>query len=704
MAGFPWTKFKMVPGIWGKLEPQIPRTEEQIERKVEEYLEKMTLDEKIAQMSGDGNFIKNLDTMIRYNQEPLPAGENHRLGIPGIRFSDGPRGVVMNNSTAFPVPMARGASWDIELEERIGDAIGVEARSQGANFFGGVCINLPRHPAWGRSQESFGEDPYLLGEMGAALIRGVQRHIMACVKHFACNSIENSRFYVDVKVDERTLQEVYLPHFKRCIDEGAASVMGAYNKVNGEFCCHHEHLLMDILKEGWGFKGFVISDFIEGVKDASAASMGLDIEMPFKNKYGKRLKRAVQKGEVAEATIEDAVRRILRMKLRFAQIGEPERYNEHAVLNEAHIALAREAASKSMVLLKNSPIEQRKSLLPVELKEIRSIAVIGKLAIADNTGDHGSSNVLSPYVVTPLEGIRTAAEGRAEVIYDDGQQIQKATSVAKDKDLVILVVGNAHNDEGEGIRVLGFRKGGDRKSLTLALHDETLIQAVVSVTPRTVVVLVGGSSFITETWRHKVPTILMSWYSGLEGGNALADILFRKVNPSGKLPVVFPRSEDQLPFFDSEADSIVYDTFHGYRLIDKNGQDPAFPFGYGLSYTSFEYSHLKISRDRIGPNGKLLIGVDISNTGDMAGEEIVQLYVGAEDSSVERAVRELKGFKKISLQPGDTKRVTFELPAGQLAYYDVQQAAWVVEKIGYRIFVGPSSRESDLLTTGFRIV
>jgi len=440
------------------------------------------------------------------------------------------------------------------------------------------------------------------------------------------------------------------------------------------------------------------------VKDASAASMGLDIEMPFTSKYGKNLKRAVQKGEVSAATIQDAVRRILRMKLRFAQIGEPERYNEHAVLQEAHIALAREAASKSMVLLKNSPIDHGKRLLPIDLENVQRIAVIGKLAIAENTGDHGSSNVISSYVVTPLEGIRSAAGEMAEVICYDGQQIQKATGVAKDKDLVILVVGNTHKDEGEGIRVLGFRKGGDRKSLTLAPQEEALIQAVVSVNPRTVVVLVGGSSFITETWRHEVPAILMSWYSGMEGGNALADILFGKVNPSGKLPIVFPRSEEQLPFFDSEADSIVYDYFHGYRLMDKNGRDPAFPFGYGLSYTNFEYSNVEISKDRIGSDGKLSISVDISNTGDMAGEEIVQLYVGAQDSSVERAVRELKGFKKIALQPGETKRVTFEFTAGHLAYYDVRQAAWVVESIRYRIFVGPSSQESDLLTADFRIV
>jgi beta-glucosidase len=704
MPGFIWTKFKLVPGLWGNLEADDPRTEDQIAQTTEEYLSSMTLDEKIDQMSGDGRLSKNIDTMIRYNQEPLPAGENHRLGIPGIRFSDGPRGVVMYNSTAFPVPMARAASWDIDLEGRIGDAIGVEVRSQGANFFGGVCINLPRHPAWGRSQETFGEDPYLLGEMGAALVRGVQRHIMACVKHFACNSIENSRYYVNVKIDERTLREIYLPHFKRCIDEGVASVMGAYNKVNGEFCCHNRHLLIDILKEEWGFEGFVISDFIEGVKDAIAASSGLDIEMPFTTKYGKHLKRAVQRGRVSEEMIDESVRRILRTKLRFAQIGEPERYSEKAVVSADHVALAREAAAKSMVLLKNNLLEDGKPLLPIGFEGVKSIVVIGKLAVADNTGDHGSSNVLAPYVVTPLEGIRSAVEGITDVAFYNGKRIAKAVDLARSKEFAILVVGCVHHDEGEGVSFFGIRKGGDRKSLRLTPHEEALIKAVASSNPRTVVVLVGGSSFITEAWRHEVPAILMSWYSGLEGGNALADILFGKVNPSAKLPLVFPRSEDQLPFFDSKADSITYDHFHGYRLMDKNGEEPAYPFGFGLSYTSFEYSNLMISKDRISPDEVLTVTVDLSNVGNIAGEEIAQLYVGYEDSRIERAVRDLKGFKKIQLLPGEKQRVTFDLPARHLAFYDVEQGRWLVEKIGYKVFVGPSSREGELLAAHFRIV
>jgi len=703
MPGFIWSKFKLVPGLWGELKPETSRTEAQISQRTEVILAGMTLDEKIDQMSGDGRLIHNIDTMIRYNQEPLPAGENHRLGIPGIRFSDGPRGIVMYCSTAFPVPMARGASWDIELEERIGDAIGVEARSQGANFFGGVCINLPRHPAWGRSQETFGEDPHLLGEMGAALIRGIQRHVMACVKHFACNSIENSRYHVDVRVDERTLREVYLPHFKRCIDEGVASVMGAYNKVNGDFCCHNEHLLMDILKEEWEFEGFVISDFINGVKDATAASRGLDIEMPFTIKYGKHLKKAVKAGRVAGDVIDESVRRILRTKLRFAQIGQPERYGEEAVGHRDHVALAREAAAKSMVLLKNDPVTDGMPVLPVSPDELRSVAVIGKLAIADNTGDHGSSHVHAPYVCTPLNGIQSAVGGETEVIFYDGRRIEKAVDLARRKDCVILVVGNCHYDEGEGIKVLGVQKGGDRKSLRLSSHEEALITAVAGANPRVVVVLVGGSSFIMENWRHEVPAILMSWYSGLEGGNALADILFGKVNPSGKLPLVFPLSEDQLPFFDSEADSVVYDYFHGYRLLDKNGHEPAFHFGFGLSYTTFSYSNLALSKDIIGPEEALSISVDIFNSGGLAGEEIVQLYVSYEGSSVERVARELKGFKKIALKPGEVQRVTFELSAKRLAYYDEECGKWVVEKIGYKVSVGPSSRVDDLLSANFWI-
>jgi beta-glucosidase len=694
----------MVPDEWGSLRVTKPLSKEQIEEKAKNLLAQMSLAEKVHQMSGDTPLISGLLEMIRaYNTRPLPAGENLRLGIPGIRFSDGPRGVVMYNSTCFPVSMGRGAAWDIELEERVGDAIGVEARSQGANFFGGVCINLLRHPAWGRAQETFGEDPYHLGEMGAALVRGVQRHIMACVKHYAANSIENARFRVDVRVSERVLREIYLPHFKRCIDEGAASVMSAYNKVNGAYCGHNALLLRDILKDDWGFEGFVISDFIFGVRDAQAAvSGGMDIEMPFTWRLGKKLRKLVEKGQVPEALIDQAVLRILRQKVRFAQVGEPQRYGPHTVVSDEHRALAREVAQKSIVLLKNEAVEKGgPPLLPVDKSKIRRIVLVGKLAATPNTGDRGSSMVRPPYVVTPLDGMRAAAEGGLKITFNDGQNLDSAVNAARQADLVVLVAGYTYKEEGEYVSFP--RKGGDRETLTLSPHDEDLIQAVATENPRTVVVLMGGSAIITEAWRKKVPAVLMAWYPGMEGGHAITDVLFGEVNPSGKLPCVFPQSKDQLPFFDKNADSIEYGYYHGYRLMDQRGHTPAFAFGYGLSYTTFEYKNLELDRAEIDADGALRVSVEITNSGQVAGEEVAQLYVGYEGSQVERPVKELKGFTKVKLEPGETRRAEFTLPARRLAYYDEGRAGWVVEAMTYQVYVGASSATDALLVGQFRV-
>ena len=701
-------RIKMVPGEWGSLAVKEPLSEEQIEEKAKGLLAQMTLREKVKQMSGDGAMWFEGIAMLRaYNARAIPAGENLRLGIPGIRFSDGPRGVVMYHSTCFPVSMARGASWDVDLEERIGDAIGVEARAQGANFFGGVCINLLRHPAWGRAQETYGEDPVHLGEMGAALVRGVQRHIMACAKHYALNSMENARFKVDVRVDERTLREVYLPHFKRCVDEGVASIMSAYNKVNGEHCGHNSHLLRDILKEDWGFQGFVVSDFVWGVRDGKAAALGgLDIEMPFTQHYGRKLVRLVEQGEAPEAVVDEAVLRILRQKIRFAQVGEPGRYGRQTVVSEAHRALAREAAQKGMVLLKNEPAgEGGRPLLPIVRSQVRRIALIGHLAAVPNIGDEGSSQVRPPYVVTPLEGLRAAAGTEIDILFDDGRDSAVAAEAARRADLAIVVVGYTHRDEGEYISGFGPTKGGDRKILTLAAHDEQVIQAVAAAQARTVVVMMGGSAIITEAWREQVPALLMAWYPGMEGGHALADLLFGAANPSGKLPCTFPRSEAQLPFFDREAETIEYGYYHGYRLLDRQGEEPAFPFGFGLSYTAFAYGGLELDRDAnaVGPDGQVRVSVEITNTGPVAGEEVAQLYVGYEGSRVDRPVKELKGFARVRLEPGETRRVTFELPVRSLAYYDPERQGWAVEPMTYRVYVGPSSADKELLRVELRV-
>lgn len=675
-----------------------------IEIKARNWLAQMSLDEKIDQMSGSTPLFSGLIEMLRaYNFRPFPAGENRRLGIPGLQFSDGPRGVVVNHSTCFPVSIARGATWEPELEERVGDAIGVEARSLAANFFGGVCVNLLRHPAWGRAQETYGEDPFHLGEMGAALVRGVQRHVMACVKHYAANSMENARFKVDVQISERTLREVYLPHFKRCVDEGVAAVMSAYNQVNGEYCGHNAHLLRDILKNEWGFAGFVMSDFVFGVRDAKAAALaGLDIEMPFPMHFRKHLKKLVEAGEVPEAVVDEAVLRILRQKLRFAPIGEPERYGPQAVVCPEHQALAREVAQKSLVLLKNAPVgKANKPLLPIDPAQVGRIALIGRLVTAVNTGDNkGSSHVRPPYVVTPLQGMQAATQGKIDLLVDDGRKVTTAAAAARRADLTVIAAGYTDRDEGEYM----FAVGGDRDALTLSAHDEALIRAVAMANPNVVVVLIGGSAIITESWLERVPAILMAWYPGMEGGHALADVLFGKVNPGGKLPCVFPKSSAQLPFFDKNARRITYDYYHGYRLLDKNGETPAFPFGFGLSYTTFAFSHLRLDRAEIGPEDTLLVSVEVTNTGSLAGTEVAQLYVGYPGSAVDRPVKELKGFAKVRLAPGETQTVTFALPARRLAYYDESRRQWVVEPIRHTVFVGSSSAPEDLLRGEFRIL
>ncbi len=647
----------------------------------------MSLKEKANQMAGDRSMLGLAPSFIfkGYCGLPYPAGEDRQHGVAPLRFMDGPRGIVAGRSTCFPVSMARGASFDPALEERVGEAIGIEGRSVGANFYGGVCINLLRHPAWGRAQETYGEDPYHLGEMGAALVRGVQKHMMACAKHFALNSMENMRFEVNVQVDERTLHEIYLPHFKRCVKEGVAAIMSAYNQVNGDYCAENKHLLTDILKNDWGFEGFVITDFIFGVHDAAKAiQAGLDVEMPAKKIMPPvRIVRLVKTGQVSEAQVTDSALRHIRTKLQFADVGDENQYGPHTLAHPEHTSLAREAAEKSMVLLKNES-----QTLPFNPQKTKHIAVIGQLANTPNTGDHGSSNVNPPYVITPLEGIKLFLGEEHVVSYDDGKDPQQAAELAGQADAAVIVAGTTYKEEGEYVSMIGWNVGGDRQSLRLKPEDETLIKTVAAQQKKLVVVLESGAALITEAWRPSVPAILMAWYPGMEGGIALARILFGDVNPSGKLPCVFPKSEADLPFFDASAKEIDYGYYHGYRLMDKKGISPAFPFGFGLSYTRVDYAQLKVETPVLSPEDVLKLKIDVANTGVMPGDEVVQVYIGCQSQEANHPVKVLRAFQKIHLAPGENKIVSFEIPAQNLAYYDPEKGQWQVAKSAYQVFAG----------------
>ncbi len=669
---------------FGSLVSAVPRTNSEVETEVERLLGSLSMEERIHLMSGDGPFIQGTRAMSkRYNGVPVIAGAIQRLGIPGLRFTDGPRGVVMYHSTAFPSPMARGASFDPSLERRIGDAIGVEARTQGANLFAGVCINLLRHPAWGRAQETYGEDSFLLGEMGVALIEGTQRHVMACVKHFAVNSMENSRLWLDVRIDERDLTDVYLPHFKKCVQAGVAGVMTAYNSVNGSPCGQHHQLITETLKRDWGFDGFVISDFTWGIRNAAAAAnAGMDVEMPFRWRF-RALPRLLRSGKVSAERINDAARRVLTKQVEFGSSGEPQRYLPEVVAGAEHRALARQAAVESMVLLRNEPSQRpwqeqpssegeqistlagTEPLIPLDPSRLTSVAVIGWLASEQNIGDLGSSQVHPPSVVTLLHGLTAAgSEHDIDVRYHDGVDQSGAAALASDCDVVILVAGSSYRDEGEWI----IRAGGDRSTLRLCQHDEHLIETVAAANPATVVVLMGGSAFVTDTWHSKVPALVMAWYPGMEGGHAVADLIFGVSAPSGRLPCTWPASKNTLPPFQRFARSIEYGPLHGYRFMEATNQTPAFPFGFGLGFHPMAWSDPELESVTEHPDGGFTVqlGLAVTNSATRSGSEVVQAYIPRSLGSYGSPLLTLVGFTKVEVEPGSSAKVSVTIQVDEL--------------------------------------
>ena len=696
----------------------------------EQLVAEMSDDEKISCLDGGVPFWAGLMDLASYgyHYRPFPGAIVPRLQIPGFFFSDGPRGVVVNHATCFPVAMARGATWDVDLEEEIGDVIGKEIRAVGATLYGGVCVNLLRHPAWGRAQETFGEDPFHVGEMGAALTRGVQRHAMAVVKHFACNSIENTRFQVDVNVDEVSLHEVFLPHFKRIVDEGIAVVMSAYNQVNGQWCGDSPALLSEVLRDEWGFDGFVISDWIYGMRDtADSIHAGLNVEMPYRMMRHVNIRAALESGDVTMDDVETCILPTITTMLRFHDLLERSTQPASILQSPAHRALARRTSARSMVLLRNEQINGT-PLLPLTLDKVTSVGLFGPLASAVNLGDGGSSDVWADNVVTPEKGL-AALLGTRTLELVAGDDLDGAERMARQVDVAIVVVGTTCLEEGEYLDIAatahlaplmpgpdepgsgeafasfieanpaveapewisnrdtsGFTPGGDRSTLRLSEHEVALIKRVAGANPATVVVLQGGSAFLISEWDQIPGAILHSWYSGVEGGAALADVLFGIEEPGGRLPFSIPVKEDDLPDFFASAETAVYGRYHGWWHLENKATPAAYPFGFGLSYTTFEIGSPTV----VSSGTSIEIDVPVKNTGDRDGRALVQLF-GQRDQS--NGPRRLIGFARVPLAPGESTTLRLNVDPAALSERDVAVHAMVVIPGSYSLWAAAHAGE-----------
>lgn len=671
-------------------------------QEAEKLRDSLTLEEKISLMSGNLT-IRELVTSPRnlgggyYRTAVFFAGGIPEKGIPSIGFCDGASGICGGkNHTNFPAVICRGAAFDRNLEKKIGRALGREVKAENGNLFAGICINLPYHPGWGRSQETYGEESWHIGEMASALIEGVnEENVIACIKHFAFNSMEFSRFQVDITCDDRTEREVFLPHFKKCIDHGAAAVMSAYNRYQGVWCGHHDYLINKVLKSEWKFDGVVMSDFALGIRDTiEAANGGMDIEMCAENLFGRPLLEAVLSGEVPRGRIDDAAFRIISTVLAIEK--EREETNEDGTVNsKEHIALALQAAREGITLIQNNGV------LPLDREKIHRVVVLGRLGNKENAGDHGFTWIDPEYIVTPLQGIVNAAQNM-EVIYYEGKNLQHSRKLAESADAVIFVAGYDEEDEGEYIGVMDWSAGSEKdikrpgdRSESLDLHPDemNLLKTVGPVNKNSAVVLIGGGMIMTEEWKQSVGAIIMAYYPGMEGGTAIGEIIFGDVNPSGKLPFVIPQKEEDLPYVKWRTDHQKYEYYHGYAKLEKEGKEPAVYFGYGLSYTTFQ-----LGNEKFWAEGDVIsASCEIKNTGKYDGAEVIQMYIGFSNSKVDRPVKLLRGFERVYLKRNQTRTVKITCPVEEIKWFNPVSGQMELEHMIYEIFIGTSSCKDQLL-------
>ena len=693
----------------------------QMEKRIEKLIKKMTLEEKVGLLHGNSKFYV--------------AGVE-RLGIPEWSLSDGPHGVraeinrhdwayagwTNDSASYFPTGTAFAAAWNPELAYRRGEVLGEEARWRKKDVLLGPGVNIIRSPLCGRNFEYMSEDPYMNSVLAVAYIKGLQSRDVACsVKHFAVNNQETNRTTVDVECSERALREIYLPAFKAAVQEGGAlTVMAAYNKFRGEFCAENNYLVRKILRNEWGFDGVYVTDWGAAHSTVPSMEAGLDLEMgTLIDKYedwyyANPLIEAVKSGKIPMSLVDEKVGDVLRVMIKTNVLDPKKRFGPGSMNTKEHQQATYDAAAEAIVLLKN-----QNNLLPLDFSSIKSLAVIGDNATRKHSNGGLSSEIKAVYEVTPLEALRAKWGDKVDIRFAQGYEklstfvegsnngqssgtfssktqesdalLKEAVEVARTSDVALLVCGLNHDYDTESF---------DRLSMDIPYGQVELIQEVVKANPRTIVVMIAGSPLNMAAVDICSPAIVWAWFNGMEGGNALVDVLSGKVNPSGKMPFTTPVSLDQSPAhalgnFPGRDLKVNYeeDILVGYRWFDTKGLPVVYPFGYGLSYTTFDYSNLNTDKETYDQADTIQATFTLTNTGDREGAEVAQLYVSDPVCSVMRPVKELKGFKKVFLKPGESRRITLDIPVSSLAFYSEAQSQFVVEPGEFILQLGASASD-----------
>ncbi len=693
----------------------------QMEKRIEKLIKKMTLEEKVGLLHGNSKFYV--------------AGVE-RLGIPEWSLSDGPHGVraeinrhdwayagwTNDSASYFPTGTAFAAAWNPELAYRRGEVLGEEARWRKKDVLLGPGVNIIRSPFCGRNFEYMSEDPYMNSVLAVAYIKGLQSRDVACsVKHFAVNNQETNRTTVDVECSERALREIYLPAFKAAVQEGGAlTVMAAYNKFRGEFCAENNYLVRKILRNEWGFDGVYVTDWGAAHSTVPSMEAGLDLEMgTLIDKYedwyyANPLIEAVKSGKVPMSLVDEKVGDVLRVMIKTNVLDPKKRFGPGSMNTKEHQQATYDAAAEAIVLLKN-----QNNLLPLDFSSIKSLAVIGDNATRKHSNGGLSSEIKAVYEVTPLGALRAKWGDKVDIRFAQGYEklstfvegsnngqssgtfssktqesdalLKEAVEVARTSDVPLLVCGLNHDYDTESF---------DRLNMDIPYGQVELIQEVVKANPRTIVVMIAGSPLNMAAVDICSPAIVWAWFNGMEGGNALVDVLSGKVNPSGKMPFTTPVSLDQSPAhalgnFPGRDLKVNYeeDILVGYRWFDTKGLPVVYPFGYGLSYTTFDYSNLNTDKETYDQADTIQATFTLTNTGDREGAEVPQLYVSDPVCSVMRPVKELKGFKKVFLKPGESRRITLDIPVSSLAFYSEAQSQFVVEPGEFILQLGASASD-----------